>query len=62
MTLQATLLGAALALVPAFARADDACDARFVARIRRARGIDLFDQSFDATFRGKFVGGRGTAA
>ena len=29
-----------------------------MARIRRARGIDLFDQSFDATFRGKFVGGR----
>ena len=29
-----------------------------VARIRRARGLDLFDQSFDATFRGKFVSGR----
>lgn len=29
-----------------------------MARIRRARGLDLFDQAFDATFRGKFVAGR----
>jgi len=29
-----------------------------VARIRRARGLDIFDQSFDANFRGKFVSGR----
>jgi phosphatidylserine/phosphatidylglycerophosphate/cardiolipin synthase-like enzyme len=29
-----------------------------VARIRRARGLDVFDQSFDAQFRGKFVSGR----
>jgi phosphatidylserine/phosphatidylglycerophosphate/cardiolipin synthase-like enzyme len=29
-----------------------------VARIRRARGLDLFDQAFDATFRGKLVSGR----
>jgi phosphatidylserine/phosphatidylglycerophosphate/cardiolipin synthase-like enzyme len=26
--------------------------------IRRARGLDLFDQSFDANFRGKLVSGR----
>lgn len=26
--------------------------------IRRARGLDLFDQAFDATFRGKLVSGR----
>ncbi|HEX6838834.1 MAG TPA: phospholipase D family protein [Polyangia bacterium] len=31
---------------------------RMNARIRRARGLDLFDQAFDATFRGKFVSGR----
>ena len=29
-----------------------------MARIRRARGLDLFDQSFAATFRGKLVSGR----
>ncbi len=29
-----------------------------MARIRRARGLDPFDQAFDATFRGKFVAGR----
>ena len=29
-----------------------------MARIRRARGLDPFDQSFDATFRGKLVSGR----
>lgn len=29
-----------------------------MARIRRARGLDLFDQAFDATFRGKLVSGR----
>jgi phosphatidylserine/phosphatidylglycerophosphate/cardiolipin synthase-like enzyme len=29
-----------------------------VARIRRARGLDVFDQSFDAQFRGKLVSGR----
>jgi phosphatidylserine/phosphatidylglycerophosphate/cardiolipin synthase-like enzyme len=29
-----------------------------VARIRRARGLDLFDQSFAATFRGQLVSGR----
>jgi phosphatidylserine/phosphatidylglycerophosphate/cardiolipin synthase-like enzyme len=29
-----------------------------VARTRRARGADLFDQTFDAEFRGKLVSGR----
>jgi phosphatidylserine/phosphatidylglycerophosphate/cardiolipin synthase-like enzyme len=29
-----------------------------VPRIRRARGLDLFDQAFETTFRGKFVSGR----
>ncbi len=29
-----------------------------MARIRRVRGLDLFDQSFDATFTGKLVSGR----
>ena len=29
-----------------------------MARIRRARGLDLFDQSFAANFRGKLVSGR----
>lgn len=29
-----------------------------MARIRRARGLDLFDQSLEATFHGRFVSGR----
>lgn len=29
-----------------------------MARVRRARGLDVFDQSFDAHFRGRFVAGR----
>lgn len=29
-----------------------------MARIRRARGLDLFEQAFDAQFRGRFVSGR----